>query len=74
MFDAQMIAANELGTLRGGDLSRMVDDIRAATQALFNDSEFEEAVRQGTNTPSRLRLRTQRVLEMLSDFAGKDFH
>jgi len=74
MFDAQMIAANELGNLRGGDLSRMVDDIRAATQALFNDSEFEEAVRQGTNTPSRLRLRTQRVLEMLSDFAGKDFH
>lgn len=74
MFDAQMIAANELGTLRGGDLSGRVDDIREATQALFNDSEFEEAVRQGTNTPSRLRLRTQRVLEMLSDFAGKDFH
>jgi hypothetical protein len=35
----------------------------------FADSDFEEAVRLGTNTPSRIKLRIEKVRDMLLSVA-----
>ncbi|WP_311213554.1 MULTISPECIES: DUF262 domain-containing protein [unclassified Arthrobacter] len=65
MYDAQMIAIHEIGPDSAAILVRNAQSIRKYTTQLFNDHDFDEAVRQGTNTPSRLRLRTERMIEML---------
>jgi hypothetical protein len=44
-------------------------DIIEATKLLFANSEFEEAVRLGTNTPSRIKLRIEKVRDMLASIA-----
>lgn len=61
LFDAQMIAIAELGTSRHKDLLAHAAAIRASTDALFQEPEFEESVRRATNTPSRLRFRVERL-------------
>jgi len=61
LFDAQMIAIAELGASRPRELIAQAAAIRASTDALFDEPEFEEAVRRATNTPSRLRYRVERL-------------
>lgn len=61
MFDAEMIAMHEIGHMDKARIQRNSRQIRAATEGLFESKDFEEAVRQGTNTPSRLRLRTEKM-------------
>jgi hypothetical protein len=67
MYDAQMLAINEVAPTTIGDLVDQRDVIMERTRALFADPEFDQAVRQATNTPSRIVLRTSRMIELLSD-------
>jgi hypothetical protein len=65
MYDAQMIAVTEL---TDNDISTVVQERELAADAireLFTDPKFDEAVRQGTNTPSRVQYRITRLNEML---------
>lgn len=65
MFDAQMIAAENLSPAEFDlILTRKVAVIKN-TKALFEDKRFEEAIRVSTNTPSRVRYRVEMVFEML---------
>lgn len=67
LFDAQMIAVNELS---GGERANAIAKKGAAAQAtikLFKNADFEKSVRQGTNTPSFIRKRVEAVLEALRD-------
>lgn len=70
MYDAQMIALAELPSDSHQQLIRRREDVRRRVSALFDEEEFEEAVRRGTNTPSRLKYRTERLLEVLRDVAA----
>jgi hypothetical protein len=65
LFDAQMIAIAELGPAKQPELIRASTKVRDHTDRLFDDKEFEEAVRQGTNTPARLRYRVKRLTAAL---------
>lgn len=67
MYDAQMLAVYQL---RNSDriacgyeemLGRRVSML-SATRALFEDASFEEAVRQATNTPSRVQRRVEGIM------------
>ncbi len=65
LYDAQMIACHQItddlyDTLRGSQ-----EQVISETQKLFDDSLFEEAVRLGTNTPSRMIYRVKRTLDSL---------
>jgi len=65
LFDAQMIAAHLLSDVEYNRAVGMHDVLMARTRLLFEDPEFEEAVRLGTNTPARLRFRVLAVHDML---------
>lgn len=69
MYDAQMIAMTELSEKEFNKVSTYPREVLAATKKLFNVSEFEEAVRIGTNTPSRLRFRVEAIVSMLEQIA-----
>ena len=70
LYDAQMIAFGELRVDKFERLkqnpSRAVDAIRA----LFRDEEFDNAVRVGTNTPSRIRKRIESMVATLERAAS----
>jgi len=57
LFDAQMIALSILSPDSRIALETRRTEVAEQTAALFNDSEFEFSVRQGTNTPGRLQTR-----------------
>lgn len=63
LFDAQMIAIAEAGVSKQAEIISQAGAVRSAMTALFVDEEFEEAVRQATNTPARLRYRVERLLD-----------
>lgn len=65
IYDAQMIAVNELSTAQLEKLLSKKTAVLDATKKLFNDERFEEAVRASTNTPSRVRYRIEAVSAML---------
>lgn len=65
LFDAQMIAIAELGPSKQSELVRASTRVRENTSELFTDHEFEESVRQATNTPTRLRYRVKRLIAAL---------
>lgn len=66
MYDAQMLAVSELSDQ---DISRLANNslnVLNRTRDLFsNDPEFEQSVRQGTNTPSRIVYRVNAVINLL---------
>jgi hypothetical protein len=68
MFDAQMVALAELRESEHAKLIRRNEEVKSAIDELFKDPRFEEAVRLGTNAPSRLRYRTSLVMESLARF------
>lgn len=68
LYDAQMIAATLLTEAELVAISPKQSHIIAATLELFSDAEFEEAVRIGTNTPSRIKYRIDRVYNLLISF------
>ncbi len=65
LFDAEMIAAKLLSSAQADALAQRQHDVINETKKLFEDSEFEESVRLGTNTPARLRYRVGAVRDML---------
>ena len=67
LFDAQMIALAELSDNDHRILAQRSSIVVRATDALFDDPEFDENVRRATNTPQRLRDRTSRLLDTLRD-------
>lgn len=65
LFDAQMIAIDQLAD---SVLDRSIADptaLEAATRSLFSDPEFDAAVRLGTNTSSRVTYRVKAVMSAL---------
>jgi len=71
MYDAEMIAVSQLS----GDQRKLVIERRVAVQTvvaqLFDDPEFDESVRRATNTPSRLRYRTEKLVAVLTDVCSE---
>ncbi|MFF2620224.1 DUF262 domain-containing protein [Oerskovia jenensis] len=67
LYDAQMIAFHELGPGTTAELVDLRDESVEAVRRLFDDEEFDSAVRVGTNTPSRIRLRIQSMIAALAD-------
>ncbi|MCY1652877.1 DUF262 domain-containing protein [Streptomyces sp. JH010] len=57
MFDAQMIAVDQLSDEQIKRLARQRNEVLRTTRELFERPEFEAAVRVATNTPSRIYLR-----------------
>jgi len=70
MYDAQMIAAELTSDAAIARLELRTDRLLAETRKLFDDSEFDTAVRVSTNTPSRVRHRIQRLAVMLQRLAA----
>jgi len=70
MYDGQMIALAEMSRGQHEVLIKRRTQVRSRVIALFEDDEFEEAVRRGTNTPSRLQYRTQKLLDVLRDVSS----
>lgn len=68
MYDAQMVAVTELpdASLRRLEPAKVL----SATRRLFDDDQFERAVREGTNTPQRVRYRISELKRRLTDLAG----
>ncbi len=69
LYDAEMIASSLLSDEQIKSAAAKHGDIVEATKLLFSDAEFEEAVRLGTNTPSRIKLRIEKVRDMLLSIA-----
>jgi hypothetical protein len=70
LYDSQMVALSQIALAHRQNLVRQRADVRRATDALFNDEGFDEAVRLGTNTPARLRTRVTMMMRTLQQFAG----
>lgn len=69
LYDAQMIAATLLTAAELQVVAPKQKAVIEATRQLFSDPEFEETVRIGTNTPSRIKSRIERVYNLLTNFA-----
>ena len=65
MYDAQMVAVSRISEDHRFNLIEDRERIIRKTRELFQDLEFEVAVRQGTNTPSRIAYRIEKMTEVL---------
>ncbi len=65
LYDAQMIAASLLTEEQAQALYAKQHVLVEATKDLFEQAEFEESVRLGTNTPSRIRYRIDQTYNLL---------
>jgi hypothetical protein len=70
MYDAQMIAAALTDDTALARLRKRVLPLVVRTRGMFADPEFDAAVRVGTNTPSRVRYRIRRFVELLQEIAA----
>ncbi|MFB6706385.1 DUF262 domain-containing protein [Streptomyces sp. NPDC056333] len=68
MYDAQMVAVSLVDDKRIASLVKNHQEVISQTRKLFDDRIFNEAVRLSTNTPSRVALRIDRVLHLVTDF------
>lgn len=76
IFDAQMVAVHSLEDEKLLKLAEKSEDIQSATYSLFTGSatfgqegtQFEDAVRTGTNTPSKVKFRITKMSEFLDSF------
>ncbi|MEU5064060.1 DUF262 domain-containing protein [Streptomyces virginiae] len=66
MYDAQMIAVSMADDKRISMLVSRRDDVVAGTRELFDDPDFETAVRVATNTASRVIHRVESVWQLIS--------
>ena len=69
LYDAQMIAFSEISSEQFERLRSDPDSTVEAIKGLFRDEEFENAVRVGTNTPSRIRRRIESMIATLEQAA-----
>jgi len=66
MYDAQMLAVSALSEKQLRRLTGSTADVLESTRQMFNeDPTFEEAVRRGTNTPSRIVYRVEKMRDLL---------
>ena len=65
LYDAQMLSASELTKPQRTKIQKNPQKAQSLTAALFEIEEYEEAVRRATNTPSRLRSRTDMTITAL---------
>ena len=70
LYDAQMVALAELDSTTREILIRERETVARETNSLFEDEHFDEAVRIGTNTPTRLRERITVMMETLRRVAA----
>jgi hypothetical protein len=68
MYDAEMLAVVQIDETIFKNAAVQSQDVIAKTRLLFDDPQFEQAVRLGTNTPSRIDYRVSKVVEMLSEY------
>lgn len=66
MYDAQMVAVALIPGESVSYLANNSEAVQTATRGLFEDRQFEEAVREGTNTPSRIRYRIDMMRQTLN--------
>jgi hypothetical protein len=71
LYDAEMVAVSLLSDAELNELFRRSEEVVEMTRALFADSEFEGAVRTGTNTPARIKLRIDLVVKGLRAVLGR---
>ncbi|ORA48228.1 hypothetical protein BST22_18775 [Mycolicibacterium chubuense] len=69
LYDAQMIAVSSMSDYQLSTVIRNREKMIARYKDLFDDEDFNAAIRTGTNTPRRLTYRIMRTIECLSDFA-----
>lgn len=69
MYDAEMIAVARLPESKLKLLADKRSQVVQKTRSLFSDPEFDTAVRQGTNTPSRVRFRIASLHDALLEIA-----
>lgn len=69
MYDAQMVSVARLTDAEVRKVVAHKPEVIAATRRLFEDAAFEDAVRVGTNTPSRVRYRIERMTDALRAIA-----
>lgn len=65
MYDAEMVGIFEVDDSVVDKAIRDSEELVGRIVELFDDPTFEEAVRQGTNTPSRVVYRIQQVVDAL---------
>jgi len=66
LYDAQMVAVDTLSEKEREEALKNTQDIIERTRKLFEDPLFDNAVRQGTNTPGRVIYRVERILDIIS--------
>ena len=69
MYDAQMVSVSQLDPTEVEALGHKQAKVLASTRQLFTDPSFEDAVRVGTNTPSRVQYRIGRLTDSLRALA-----
>jgi hypothetical protein len=69
MYDAQMVAVASVSDAKLNTLNP--GSVQSATRRLFEDGQFEVAVREGTNTPQRIRYRISELTNRLTDLAER---
>lgn len=67
MYDAQMISVSQVTQAVMDRAANNQPLALEMTRELFNDPEFDKAVRTGTNTPQRIRYRVQRMKDLLEE-------
>ena len=71
MYDAQMLAVNLLNAEEKEAAAARAEEILIGTRELFQDRTFDESVRLGTNTPSRLIYRVLETHKLLVGAEGE---
>jgi len=67
MYDAQMIAASQLSAQQADRAVQHSAEVVKRTRKLFDDLDFDKAVRTGTNTPQRIRFRVQKMRQLIEE-------
>ena len=65
LYDAQMVVVAELSNSDRTGLGPLTAEVVEATRTLFEDEDFDLAVRSGTNTPARIRTRIDMLRQSL---------
>lgn len=61
MYDAQMLSVSFISEAEFKRAFQSRDRVIEATKELFSNSDFDKAVRTGTNTPARIRYRVEQM-------------
>jgi hypothetical protein len=65
MYDAQMISVSQINSVQLRKAIANSGEVLQKTRDLFDDEEFDQAVRTGTNTPARIAYRIEQMTELL---------